>query len=397
MPDAHERAGGAARGATRLAFDAVAEMSRIVEGMHANIAAAPLPLGEGTDGRTRGITGLVYRSIRLMNSAARLGVDRALALLDRPPLGQATLPQPQWDTALSVLNGVVGDHLVESENALAIPMQLRREGRPIEPGRVLGGQLLLLLHGLCMNDRGWRRKGHDYGAALARELGYAPLYLFYNSGRHVSENGRELAALLEEFVVASPTPVEEITILAHSMGGLVARSACHLAAEEGLSWPRQLRRIVFLGTPHHGAPLERVGSWVQGMAELSPYVAPLARLGTLRSAGIRDLRYGSVLDEDWRDLDPSARNGDPGKAVALPEGVACHAIAGTLSSRETGPGSGLRSDGLVPVESALGQHGDAKRSLAFAEDHLWIGAGTGHLDLLGRPEVYAVIRSWLSD
>ena len=242
MPHAHERAGGAARGATRLAFDAVGEIARIVEGMHANIAAAPLPWGESTDGRTRGITGLVYGSIRLLNSAAGLGVDRALALFDRPPLGQAPLPQPQWDAVLSALNGVLGDHLVECENPLAIPMQLRRGGRPIEPGwPSLGGKLLLLVHGLCMNDRQWRRKGHDHGAALARELGYTPLYLFYNSGRHVSENGRELAVLLEEFVVAFPTPVEEITILAHSMGGLVARSAGHLAVEEGLSWPRQLR------------------------------------------------------------------------------------------------------------------------------------------------------------
>jgi pimeloyl-ACP methyl ester carboxylesterase len=363
--------------------------------MHANIAAASPPLGEGTNGRARGISGLVYGSIRGINRATGSGVDLALALLDRPPFTGMRLPQPHWDAALGVLNGVVGDHLVEQGNPLALPMQLRSGGRPIQRGEhPSGGKLLLLVHGLCMNDRQWRRDGHDHGSALARELGYTPLYLFYNSGRHVSENGRELSALLEELVVGAATPVEELTIVGHSMGGLVARSACHIAAEEGHSWPDSLRRIVFLGTPHHGAPLERVGSWVQSRAELSPYVAPLARLGMLRSAGITDLRHGSLRDEDWRDADAEGR--DPRRPLALPADVACHAIAGTLATPEGGRHLGLLGDGLVPLESALGQHRESSRALSFPQSHQWVGEGMSHFDLLSRPEVYDVIRSWLS-
>jgi pimeloyl-ACP methyl ester carboxylesterase len=397
MTHTHESAGAAARGVSRLTFRAVAEVARIVEGMHSNIAAAPSPLGEGTNGRTRGITGLVYGSIRGIHHVTGSGLDLALALLDRPPFSELRLPQPHWDAVLGVLNGVVGDHLAAQGNPLALPMQLRSEGRPIQPGQhASGGKLLLMVHGLCMNDRQWHRDGHDHGAALARELGYTPLYLFYNSGCHVSENGRALAALLEELVVGAATPVEELTIVGHSMGGLVARSACHIAAEEGHSWPDRLRRIVFLGTPHHGAPLERVGSWVQSRAELSPYVAPLARLGMLRSAGITDLRHGSLRDEDWRGRAADGDSRDVRRPLALPADVDCHAIAGTLATPEGGRHLGVLGDGLVPLESALGQHREPSLALAFPESHQWVGEGMSHFDLLSRPEVYDVIRSWLS-
>ena len=267
--------GPTARGVSRLAFDGVEELTRIVEGMHANIAAMSLPLGRGTDGRTRGFTGFVYDSIRLVNAGARATFDHGLGLFaPEGPAGSGTL--------LSVLNGVLGDHLAATGNPLAIPMQLRREG---EPRR----RIVLLIHGVCMSDRGWSRNGHDHGEALARDLGVEPMYLLYNSGRPIAENGRELADVLEALLAERDA---ELTILAHSMGGLVARSACHYAAESGHAWPRRLARIVFLGTPHLGAPLERGGRWLELLLGVSPYSAPIARLGMIRGAGITDLRHG---------------------------------------------------------------------------------------------------------
>ena len=121
-----------------------------------------------------------------------------------------------------------------------------------------------------------------------------PVYLHYNSGRHVSENGREFAALLEQLVAGWPVPVDELVIVGHSMGGLVARSACHHAEAQGQAWLASLTKLVCLGTPHHGAPLERGGRWVDVLLGLSPYVAPFARLGKARSAGITDLRFGNL-------------------------------------------------------------------------------------------------------
>ncbi len=363
------------RGVSRLAFDGVEQLTRIVEAMHANIAAAPLPLGRGTDGRTRGITGFVYDSIRFVNAGARATLDGALGLLPGRADGEADV-QPRSEAWLAVLNGVLGDHLAASGNPLAIPMQLRCEGEQRE-------RVIVLIHGLCMNDRQWTRNGHDHGEALARELGATPVYVHYNTGRHVSENGREFADQLAALLARWSAPAPELAIVAHSMGGLVARSACHFAAGAGHAWLAQLRQLVFLATPHHGAPLERGGSWVDQVLGVSPYSAPLARLGMLRSAGITDLRHGSVRDEDWRGRDRFARRGDRRVPTPLPAGIACHALVGG-------------ADGLVPIASALGRHEQPGRALAFPEAHCWTFEGMNHFDLLDRAEVYEKLREILT-
>jgi len=363
-----------ARGVSRLAFDGIEQLSRVVEAMHANIAAAPLPFGRGTDGRTRGVTGFVYESIRVANRGARAVLEGALGMVPAPP--DSTAESPHSESWVAVLNGVLGDHLVASGNPLAIPMQLRCAGEP-------RARIAVWIHGLCMSDRQWARNGHDHGEALARELGVTPVYVHYNSGRHVSENGRDLAAQLEALLRSWPVPEPELAIVGYSMGGLVARSACHAASEAGQAWPARLARLVFLGTPHHGAPLERGGNWAAQILGVSPYSAPLARLGALRSAGITDLRHGSVRDEDWRGRDRFARGGDCRVATPLPSGVACFALAGT-------------GDRLAPVASALGRHADPRRSLAFPEAHCWVGEGIDHLGLLDRPEVYARLRDALA-
>jgi hypothetical protein len=361
------------RGAGRLAFDGVDQLTRVVEAMHSNIAATPLPLGRGTDGRTRGFARFVYETVRVVNRGARAVFDGALGLMPDPKeSGVESLHSESW---VAVLNGVLGDHLLASGNPLAIPMRLRRSGEP-------RARVVVCVHGLCMSDRQWTRGAHDHGQALARDLGVTPVYVHYNTGRHVSENGRELAGQLEALVRSWPVPDPALAIVGYSMGGLVARSAVHYASEAGLAWPARLAQLVFLGTPHHGAPLERGGNWAAQLLGVSPYSAPIARLGALRSAGITDLRHGSLRDEDWRGRDRFARGGDRRVATPLPAGVACFALAGT-------------GDLLAPVASALGRHPDPLRALAFPEANCWVGEGVDHFGLLERPEVYARVREAL--
>jgi pimeloyl-ACP methyl ester carboxylesterase len=254
----------------------------------------------------------------------------------------------------------------------------------------------VLLHGLCMNDLQWKRKGHDHGVALAHDLAYTPVYLHYNSGLHISTNGRAFAELLEALVQSWPVPLTELVLLGHSMGGLVARSACHYGALARHGWRRRLDKLVFVGTPHHGAPFERGGNWVDMLLSSSPYTAPLARLGKIRSAGITDLRFGNLLDEDWEKRDRFERSGDLRVPVPLPEGVACYAIAATTGKRLGALGDQLIGDGIVPLASALGRHANPKLALTFDESRQWVAYGMNHLDLLSQPEVYAQIRRWLA-
>ncbi|MFO0750287.1 MAG: alpha/beta hydrolase, partial [Myxococcota bacterium] len=249
------------------------------------------------------------------------------------------------------------------------------------------GKLLVLLHGSCMADRGWLRRGHDHGLALARDLGYTPVYLHYNSGLHVGVNGAELAPLLAALVAAWPRPLDELALLCHSMGGLVARSAMHLAP----SLP--VRRVVFLGTPHHGSPLERSGNIVTTVLGVSAYTGPIGRLSKLRSAGITDLRHGAV-EAPASSHDRFGHGPDARRPVPLPPSVACYAIAASLtSSRLTSP----LGDGLVPVESALGRHPDARLSLGIPDARCHVAHGLGHLDLLDHADVYAHLVKFLSE
>jgi pimeloyl-ACP methyl ester carboxylesterase len=393
--------GSSLRGLSRLSFDGIAGLVDVVEAIHQNIAAGVGVPGVQTPGRSHGITGLVYRSIRKLTGLVGHGLDRSLELL-APLLGE-TGDQPGRQRFWAALNGVLGDHLASTSNPLAIPMRLRRDGRPLTleaPALAAAipkpsGSLLVLVHGLCMSDLQWSRTGHDHGAALERDLGYTTLYLHYNSGLHVSTNGRKLARLLETLRKAWPVPVTELTLIGHSMGGLVCRSACQYGALAGHAWRRRLRTLVFLGTPHHGAPFERGGNWVDVLLGASPYIAPLARLGKIRSAGITDLRYGNVLDEDWKRRDRFRRSGDRRRTTPLPEGVLCYTLAATTGTQADDLKSRVIGDGIVPLSSALGRHADPTRALLIPESRTWVGHGMGHLDLLSRPEVYEHIVRWL--
>ena len=390
------------RGVSRLTIAGIAGVVDLVEAMHHNIASVPGILAKPSPGRTIGITRLVYRSIHGVVGLVGHGLDSLLARLE--PLLDERSTWPGREALQAALNGVLGDYLAASNNPLAITMALRRGGIALPGERAplaaaipqAGGKLVVLLHGLCMNDLQWKRKRHDHGAALGRDLAYMPVYLHYNSGLHISSNGRAFAELLETLVQRWPVPLTELVLIGHSMGGLVARSACHYGALARHEWLRRVDKLVFLGTPHHGAPLERGGNWVDMLLGSSAYSAPLARLGKIRSTGITDLRFGNLLDEDWKKRDRFERSEDLRVAVPLPEGVACYAIAATTGKRAGDLTDKLIGDGIVPLASALGRHTNPRLALTFDESRQWVAYGTNHLDLLSRPEVYAQIKRWLA-
>ncbi len=403
------------RGVARLATDATLGLADLVEAMHERIARLPgvtAPDAVAMAGRTRGITGLVYRSVRGVTRVAGGNVDALLSVL-APLFGGGlaagdvqALPRPQREALLAALNGVLGDHLAQSGNPLAIPMTLRRDGRslsldrsaleaalmaepePALPNPGSRSALLVVLHGLCMNDLQTARAGNSHAAALAQALGMTPLHLHYNSGLPVAANGRSLSLLLEQLLTEWPHPVQRLTLLGHSMGGLVARSAVAQAQAAGDRWPERLANLVFLGTPHHGAPLERAGHGLSMLLAATPYTAPLVRLVRLRSAGITDLRHG-------RFLNPEPDADAPPRPPPLPDGVRCFAVAGCLGADPADLKARLLGDGLVPVDSAFGRHADPARTLQFPEDRLWLAQGVGHVDLLHSDAVRQQLLRWL--
>ncbi len=390
-------------GLVEMVKDSTINVTDIAEELNRRIAEPP-GLPSGPIRRTVGtISGMVYSMVRSITNLVGLGVEKSILKLN--PSVDSGLTVGNKEVLRSVLNGVLGDYLVNKNNPLAIPMQFRYQGEAIELNSdhihsvypKTGGKILLIIHGLCMNDVQWTRKNHNHGEQLAKELGLTPLYLYYNGGLHISDNGKQLSALLEKLIISWPVPVEQLVLLTHSMGGLLARSALYYGEKARHQWTNSLSEILFLGTPHHGAPLERMGNYVDQFLDATPFTKPFSRLGKLRSPGITDLRFGNLVDEDWNTFDRFEKRIDERQHFPLPQDARCYAIAAAIGKKEDAIKTRVWGDGLVPINSALGIHPDPERCLNFHQDNTRTYYETSHLDLLSSRAIYEQIRGWVEE
>lgn len=380
------------RGLSQLATDAALGVSLMTEGVHQSVLGTMGGAAGKSAGRTSGVTGLVYQGINQLTRLVGHGVGFSLSGLEllsnsARKTGFSEDPESrQRQTALAMINGIVGDHLVETGNPLATPMSLRHQGKVLDANATSSipratGKIALFVHGLCMNDQHWQPgSASGHAEALALGMDYTPVYLRYNSGLAIARNGQELSIHLEELVAHWPVPIEEISIVAHSMGGLVTRHTVHSAIAGNLNWPDRLRKIVFLGTPHHGSPLERAGSWADAVLGSNAYSLPFASLGRLRSTGITDLRHGYGQQD-----------------LPLPEGISCYTFAATTAARRGLLADRLTGDGLVPLNSALGEHSKLHQALPFPPTARWVAFSMGHVELLKSPAVTHKLVEWLGE
>ncbi len=385
------------QGLTRLCVRGVSGTTELVEHLHANISPVPSRRGANAEPRTRSITGLVYRSIHGVTGLVGAALDRTLGLAARQSDTRESTPERQ--RALAVLNGVLGDHLAADGNPLAIEMTLIGDDAQARPPAPSGDRLAVFVHGLCMDEQCWQpsdaaNESTGIPEALAAK-GWSVACLRYNSGRHVHENGREFDRLLSQWAANRRSRAREIALIGHSMGGLIARSAAHQGLHNASRWVDAPLRLVSLGTPHHGSPLERAGHGVDRLLGISRYSTPFTKLGKMRSAGITDLRHGNLLREDAGHPDRFHPTGDTRTPPQLPESAECFAIAATLDRHAGSTRSRHFGDGLVPVPSALGLHRDPRLKLPIEPDRRAVITETGHVELLHHPEVVREVSRWL--
>jgi pimeloyl-ACP methyl ester carboxylesterase len=377
------------RGAAQLATEATLEGTRLVEAVHAAVLA--LLRGDATEARPQaaGLTGWVYRTVRRIAHVSGWVGTRVLEESE-----QVLEPGPPPDSRarqrlLSVLNGVLGDHLVASGSPLARSFSMRSpDGTRVDldaRGPAAPDTLVVFVHGLCQSDRAWMSAADDRSGpveALAAPVDGVPILARYNSGRPIRVNGRALAEHLDS-LTAPPDGASRLVLVAHSMGGLVARSAARHARRASAGWPDRVTETIYLGTPHRGAPLERAGAWVEDQLRRTPLTAPLATLATLRSQGIQDLRHGTISPEEAA-THPANRS----EAAACSSGRVLYG-AGTLASGRTT--RDVIGDGLVPVSSALASSGASDGATRRLFE------GLGHLELVRDPAVAEYLCGWLSE
>jgi pimeloyl-ACP methyl ester carboxylesterase len=393
-------------GATKLATQATVNISHIVEEVHQSVLGTIGFKGKAPKNTASGgLTGLVYDSVRTITRWVGGAVDLSYALaqplldknqainMDKAGAKSALAmsepaTSPQREAVLAALNGVIGDLLARQSNPLATKMSLRFKGAAIDlqAGSVplaLGPKVLLIIHGLCMNDLQWgphdnspEKPAINHAEILALRLTMSPVYLRYNSGLGIAENGQELARQLAALLLAAPH-IQELNVLCHSMGGLIIRSALQQGQAQ---WPILVKRVVFLGTPHHGAPLERAGRWIDLLLGITPFSAPFKRLTQLRSTGITDLRYGRIT-----------KHGQP---PDLPSRINFYCIAATTAAQRSLLADRLLGDGLVPLNSALGVHKIKSQTLAIPKANQRIFYKMNHMELLTRGAISEQLVAW---
>lgn len=339
-----------------------------------------------------GVTKVVYTSI----SASLKVSAKGLRVAGEAGLGAELEATSRGRFVRAAITGLVGDRLREEGSRFHFDMGIRVDGRDVALDREgvaaaypdATDTVVVFVHGLSENEAYWNRSArprtparreaperHSYGDRLHGE-GWTPVFVRVNTGLPIAENGVALAALLDRLVESWPTEVRRVALVGHSMGGLIVRAACAVTTDRDSSWTDRVTDVICLGTPHLGAPLERVVT--KGVAAMGrlPEAAPFARILEYRSVGILDLRHG--LAQDVQNL-PNARY---------------RLVAATLTRSSRSVASGTIGDYLVPYDSALGRRG---------EEEMFPGADTlhvpsaDHFDLLNHDAIYAAIREWLHD
>lgn len=301
---------------------------------------------------------------------------------------------------VSALNGWIGDYLSRTDNGLQQSMAFYRGNRPVAPEDFTvppSGKVCVLVHGLGCNESSWDfptpHKGGDYGKLLERRGGYLPLYLRFNTGQRISENGRLLAGLLERFCAHHGPAVTELLLIGHSLGGLVIRSACHVGSQTDHDWVPRVRHIVYLGSPHAGAPLEKatnIATHFMGRFDTTA-TRVIGDLLNTRSTGVKDLRFGNLVDQDWLDCDPDELMENRRVPVPWLTTARHHFAVGHAFARTETVG-----DAMVLPESAAGRaHGSQPGAPTESDVHVM--KGLDHLALARHPAVFEHIERWVNE
>jgi triacylglycerol esterase/lipase EstA (alpha/beta hydrolase family) len=338
-----------------------------IEGMHLTIsrgwfAAAGHP-GSAVRRGHDAISNVAYGSVRV--GAAVLG---GVVSHRFPQKSQIALK------GQAIVNGLWGDDLGTYENDLGISMTLRSAvGDVVTDGTGLmlappdaTPHLVVLVHGLFESEFCWNGDESASGLieALEKRSHLTVLTTRYNSGRRISDNGEQLAAMLEDLCFDWPVPVESIVLVGNSMGGLLVRSACAVAESKNHKWLVYVSDIVTVAAPHQGTPIETGVDALSSALSLAASTRPLGRFLDSRSQGIRDLRHGGAAVDGDRSV----------------QGIDQHFIAAVVTPEPGSPVGAVIGDLVVQPSSASMGGCQSTANVTYV-------GGTNHFKAVSSPAV----------
>ena len=271
-------------------------------------------------------------------------------------------------------------------------MAWRLKNRNVTTADILAAQepdvlgLVVAVHGLMGNEHNFEDE-QTHGPRLRREAHVGVVAVRYDSGRHISDNGQSLARMLAELDVLMPDSMP-LVLLGHSMGGLVLQSAIYYGMQDSARWTQRVRTLITLSTPHQGATMERVGHLLAAVMN-TLWTVPtriIGLLGNERSDGIKDLRFGIVVEDDWRH--PQAGHVLPPRTrVPVLPHAAYWLVAGQLGTKEPNGAMRLLGDGIVTTHSATTLYcSGTPQSLQTR-----VIRDTAHTPMLWNPHAYEIV------
>jgi pimeloyl-ACP methyl ester carboxylesterase len=308
-----------------------------------------------------------------------------------------------------IINGLQGDSLSDNGHPAVVKMSFRHNSRDIEPEKIpeilnMGiesGQWIILVHGLMNDETIWKSGPKDLivrmGTFFEDQKRANVIYLRYNTGRHISQNGRDLSSLIEELIEIHGNKIKDLVLTGHSMGGLVIRSACYYAGILKHSWVQKLKTVFLIGVPNEGSYLAKIAYMTQYfLRKIDPSQnQSIAKFFDLRSNGIKDLSFGFLVDEDWQN--PAYENEKVISATRVYpiEGVNYHLIAATMTEKKNKSKLAvLFGDGLVEKKSALSQLFKDKQAKS-GQVEFKLFEGENHLSLLESKLVHSYVAECL--
>jgi len=228
-------------------------------------------------------------------------------------------------------------------------------------------KLILFIPGLFTDETVWLEKWIPYKRKKIRSLGistefqkkeYFPVYVRYNHGLPIHENGKKLMHLLDIFF--QECPEAKPNLIAYSLGGLVLRSCLYYAKEEKKLWVNQFQKVISIATPNRGSYLEKIGFWLGLILEKSPNIALkiIGMVGNLRSDAIKDLSFGLVKEEPktlWSPISQYFQDTYHGELDDI-DAYEAYAVIDTIEN---------------PIQNFLGDGIVEKQSLRYLSDRVY--------------------------